>query len=264
ARAPVAAAIWNYLARWPACDVLELRHVPAGGCAAAILAAAAASGSATGRWLSPFQTCVADRLAPRTSRKFRAELRRTRRHLEARAPLRLDLISSASPEALQSFFQLEAAGWKGRAGGNAILRKPPAVRRFYQLLASHAAARGHFVLARLCSGEHPVAMSYCLRDAHACWPIRWCYDEAYANFSPGHLLIESMLNAFGRLCIAGEPFAYERKWAPEGVPQAFLYVFPPTARGRLLHVLKCGFRPDPSRQPSDPAAAASSPACPPA
>lgn len=247
----VAEALWRFLARWPGWTCLELRDVPADGHAQSLLAVAAAAGERVHRWPSPIQT---SRLSlaldsggepgfQHTARKFRAELRRTRRRLEEQGPVRFDTLPSASAADLDAFFALEAGGWKGRATGNAILRKPAPVLAFYRELAASAAREGRFTLHRLRCGERTVAMSYSLHGPSSCFPFRWCYDEDFAAYGPGHLLIQEIIldsvrrgeTTFG---LVGESYEYERKWMPPGRQHQFLYLFAPGLPGRLLHALK--------------------------
>ncbi|HEY7838003.1 MAG TPA: GNAT family N-acetyltransferase [Terriglobales bacterium] len=253
AREPVATAMWRFLARDRGWSYLELRDTPPGGGAEALLHAAARDGCHVVRRSSPIETRALPLLATpnstvppgfeQTSRKFRAELRRTRRRLQALGPLQLTSTTAALAADLDDFFRLEASGWKGRPGGNAILRKPAPVRRFYEELARTTAGTGAFIMHRLRLGDETIAMSYGLRGPDSFYPMRWCYDERFAASGPGHLLIEEILNA----CVAerkvlfaftGEPFEYERKWSASGTPHVFLSAFPNTLGGRLLHTLK--------------------------
>ena len=58
-----------------------------------------------------------------TRPKFRSHLRRSRRQLEEQGTLALKHFSTADPEALEKFYDLEASGWKG-AEGTAIKCDP--------------------------------------------------------------------------------------------------------------------------------------------
>jgi len=270
--AAVAAAMWQWLRQqrqhdgW---DFIELRDVPAASRAESLLTAAADDGCFVGRWQSPIETRAVPQVLtagsgaadlPQTSRKFRAELRRTRRRLEKDlGPVRLESLTEPEPRALQEFFSLEAAGWKGGEGGNAVLRKPPAVRRYYEMLAGGAAAQSRFRLHRLWAGPHLLAMSFSLLAPDALIPLRWCYDERHARYGPGHLLIESLLQECSvqgrsRFAFMGEAFEYESKWAPGGLPHAFLFIFPPTRWGRWLRYLKFGLASPPRAMAGRPAA----------
>lgn len=269
--AAVAVALWSWLeaAVWRGeWSYLELRDVPAGGAAERLPALAQAAGCPVGKWRSPIATRPVPDIAAalagtaglaHPSRKFRAELRRTRRRLEEDlGRVRLEAVMEPEPAAMQEFFSLEAAGWKGGAGGNAILRKPAAVRRYYEILAGGAAAQNRFRLHRLWAGLHPLAMSFSLLAPGALIPLRWCYDERLARYGPGHLLIESLLSECvvqgrTRFAFLGEAFEYECKWAPAGSPHSFLFIFPPTRWGRWLRYLKFG-RAGGQTPPSGPAA----------
>jgi CelD/BcsL family acetyltransferase involved in cellulose biosynthesis len=230
-----------------------LPETPAGGVAQRWVEAAVGDGYRVGRWESkrvPYIAIVpgegeAAGLA-QTSRDFRAHLRWSRRRLEDMAALRLERDARPQPEGLDAFFHLEAAGWKGHAaGGQALLRKGPEARRFFQELAEGAGAAGQFVIHRLCLGERVIASSLGLLDAHAYYLVKTTYDEQYGRYSPGQLLTEALVRESAsagrrRFDFCGEAYAYEGRWTRERLPHAFLYVFPPTARGGLLYSAKFG------------------------
>ncbi|HEY7837270.1 MAG TPA: GNAT family N-acetyltransferase [Terriglobales bacterium] len=243
-------ALWQQVAAWQDWDCLQLPETPAGGPAAQWVEIATAAGYRVGRWASKSVPYIAigegETGMEQTSRDFRAHLRWARRRLEALAPLRLETEKRPQPAALESFYQFEAAGWKGHAAdGQALLRKGPEARRFFHELAEGAAAADQFVVHRLCLGEQVIASSLGLEDAHAYYLVKTSYDEQYARYSPGHLLTEALVHAAAgagrrRFDFCGEAFAYEGRWTRERLPHAFLFVFPPTTRGRLLYSAKFG------------------------
>src|SRR6185312_16756423 len=140
---------------------------------------------------------------------------------------------------LEEFFALEAAGWKGHfPQGNAVLRKGPRARRFFLELAAGAAADGQFAVHRLRGDGRVLAMSLGLFHEHGYYLVKTTYDEHYKRYSPGHLLTQALVAecvAAGRprFDFCGEAFAYEARWTQQRLPHAFLYIFPPTRRGRL-------------------------------
>lgn len=262
-----AALARHFLARrgW---DVIELADVPEGGAAHAWMEQLQSQGCATGRWealqapyIEPSPTPV---LGPdgkplaagmeATRADFRAELRRTRRQLEATAAqptaqLRLvEAAVSTRPElhnALQEFYQLESAGWKG-AQGSAILSQPRS-REFFDRAAEAMCDEGLLVVHRLELEGRTMAMSYSLRHTDCYQVVKWCYDEKFSRFGPGHLLIEAIVAqsfraASGpplrRIAINGPDAAYKRKWTQSRLRQEYLYAFAPGLRGAMLHGLK--------------------------
>ncbi|MGN6593907.1 MAG: GNAT family N-acetyltransferase [Terriglobales bacterium] len=245
-------ALWHYVAARGGWDCLLFPEVPAGGAAEDWMARAATDGFLTARWPSkqaPYIPVSAGQAGgepgmEQTSRDFRAHLRWARRRLEDMGPLRCERQLHPQPSDLQEFFALEAAGWKGHAAhGNAVLRKGPQAERFFLELAAGAAAAGQFAVHRLQGNGRLLAMSFGLFHAQGYYLVKTAYDERYKRYSPGHLLTQALVRecaAAGRprFDFCGEAFAYEERWTQQRLPHAFLYLFPPTARGRLLHNLK--------------------------
>lgn len=241
-RRELAQALLQHLADWKDWNLLELRHVGATARAWELHQAAGGAGYPVGRW----NYCESPYLDPRTHKngaKFRRELLRTRRQLEERGPVRLLEFDPVTPAALDQFFALEAAGWKGGPGGNAVLTGGPRLRRFYDELASGMSGSRQLTIHHLCCGDHAVAMSLGVRHASGYYLVKWVYDEAYARYGPGHLLIDALLpgcQAAGlpRFDFCGESSAAKRKWTDQAEPLDWLFIFRDNRRGRLAHGLK--------------------------
>jgi CelD/BcsL family acetyltransferase involved in cellulose biosynthesis len=90
------------------------------------------------------------------------------------------------PDALERFFGLEAAGWKGR-DGTAITADPRA-RAFYEDAARRLAVRGAFRAHLLEIGGRPVAGELCAQAGPSLLVQKIAFDEALERVSPGHLL----------------------------------------------------------------------------
>jgi len=121
--------------------------------------------------------------------KKRKELRRQRKRLaEAHA-----LVSSTVREpaamaaALGDFLSLEAAGWKGRAGTAA--RSDERIRTFLENAVTGLAREGKARISRLRAGGRPIAAIVTLQSGATAWCWKIAYDEAFARFSPGVLLL---------------------------------------------------------------------------
>jgi CelD/BcsL family acetyltransferase involved in cellulose biosynthesis len=145
-----------------------------------------------GGTFDPFGTHARALLAPRnresyldhvTHKKLK-ELRRQRRRLEESGALtHMTASGPAAAVALTDFMALEAAGWKGRAGGAA--RAHSTTESFMREAVTALAAKGDARVDRLIHDGHPVAASITLRSGNAAWFWKIAYDEAFARFSPG-------------------------------------------------------------------------------
>jgi len=112
------------------------------------------------------------------------ELRRQRRRLEESGALtHMSASGPVAAVALTDFMALEAAGWKGRAGGAA--RAHATTEAFMREAVTALAAKGDARVDRLIHDGHPVAASITLRSGTAAWFWKIAYDETFARFSPG-------------------------------------------------------------------------------
>ncbi|MGH9467113.1 MAG: GNAT family N-acetyltransferase [Terriglobales bacterium] len=248
--ADVATAMFRCLADWEGWDCFMLREVPRGGFAEAVQAAAAAAGYQTGRRAS-MQSRYLDPMTFTPTGELRHKLRRTRRRLEESGAVEFETSTEANLERLHELFTLEASGWKGRRGGNAVLRKGERQVRFFLDMAAGAAAQGQLRLHRLLCGGGLVATALGLRDVGGYYAVKWCYDERYAKYSPGNLLIEAIIqqcqaDRLTRFDFTGDDYPYKREWTSLTLEHAFLYVFRPGLLGGALHRWKFG----PDREPA--------------
>lgn len=142
------------------------------------------------------------------------ELRRQRRRLEDAAQVQHTVASDAEAlaPALAGFMALEAAGWKGRAGGAASA--DPAVGAFMQAAVMGLAADGNARIDRLIHDGRAIAATITLRSGSAAWFWKIAYDEARASFSPGvqltldltrQLLADASLARVDSCATAGHP-----------------------------------------------------------
>jgi CelD/BcsL family acetyltransferase involved in cellulose biosynthesis len=130
-----------------------------------------------------------DELLGSISRNLRHKLRRNRRGLARGGALVLRTTRSETDleRSLETFFALEASGWKGRAG-TAILCDPRA-ERLFRSFARAAARQGWLRLSILeCAGT-PVAAAYGCAFAGRAFRLKSAYDERYADHSPGLVLL---------------------------------------------------------------------------
>jgi CelD/BcsL family acetyltransferase involved in cellulose biosynthesis len=125
----------------------------------------------------------------------RKELRRQRRRLaEAGA---VSTATARDPEAvaraLETFFDLEAAGWKGRAGTAA--RCNAATLAFMASAVAALAAEGKAEVSLLLAAEVPAAAMVTLRSGNVAWCWKIAYDERRARSSPGVQLLVDVTQA---------------------------------------------------------------------
>ena len=127
-----------------------------------------------------------------TRPKFRSHLRRTRRQLEEQGVLALKHYNTADPSALESFYHLEASGWKG-AEGTAI-KCDPRTRQFYDTVAQAAAQQGYLSLDFLELSGKPIAAHFGFNFRGRYFLAKAGYDESFRRYGPGQLLVHEILN----------------------------------------------------------------------
>ena len=142
---------------------------------------------------------------------------------------------------MEAGLRLEAAAWKGEA--QTAIRCDPAISRFYSTLAGEAAERGWLRLHFLQGDNTRVAFDYSLDYKGRIYLLKVGYDPAYARFSPSNLLLSRVLeSAFARGMtqyeFLGADAEWKMCWANQVRRHYWLFVFPGTLKGRLLHLIK--------------------------
>jgi CelD/BcsL family acetyltransferase involved in cellulose biosynthesis len=121
--------------------------------------------------------------------KRRKEFKRLKSRLAEQGTLSLDILAAGDSLAphLVAFLTLEASGWKGRRGTAVLNNAHAAAGLDAGLAAMHAQNRVRFWTLRL-NGE-PLASLFALVDGGEAVLGKMGYDEAFAKYSPGVLLI---------------------------------------------------------------------------
>ena len=122
-------------------------------------------------------------------KRLRQQLSALRREGDVSFELAHDVSTVA--QALRVFLELEASGWKGRAGS--ALHSDTATRDFTQAAVAALAAQGKVRIMTMHASGTPVASLIVFSESGTAWLWKIAYDEAYARHSPGkHVLMESV------------------------------------------------------------------------
>jgi CelD/BcsL family acetyltransferase involved in cellulose biosynthesis len=173
----------------------------------------------------------------------RSDLRRALRHAQRHGPLTHQILTP-TPDNLDALldiaFAVEAASWKGKTG-TALLHEP---RRsgFYRRYAHAACHDGTLRLAFLKIGEHPVAMQIALQCSNAFWLLKIGYDAAFADCSPGNLLMCQTLRYAAAQNLRSYEFLgsaapWTRAWTELERQCVSLWVYPLNPRGMTALVV---------------------------
>ncbi len=122
-------------------------------------------------------------------RKRRKEYRRLQARLAEQGRFEALSLRPGDNPALwvDELLTLEAAGWKGRRG-TALKANAVTVATLHEA-ASGLAATGRLRFWKLVLDGKPIAMMYAVVDGNEAWLGKIAFDESWAKYSPGVLLI---------------------------------------------------------------------------
>lgn len=244
-------SIWNLLKSTRIWQILELPEFLQDGACFKLMALAGREGYRTLTFLgqdSPIMRMPRDDKGKftwlaGTSRHFRHELRRLARLLEEQTGGKPTLVRFAEPhqETLQKFYEMEAAGWKGRAGS--AINCDRATRAFYDEIAREAAARGYFSLHCLETNGKMAAAIFSMMTDDCFFPLKLTYDEALHRGGPGQLLLNGVLQECAEkeipeVFFGGDKDRYKTSWTSETLPHFNGFVFSPDFRAQLAYQLR--------------------------
>ena len=242
-------AIWNFLAEQPGWDVLQLSDVPEGGALTIFAEAARLDGFPVERIVSmcsPYLPLTGlngatDPLELQSSTNFRSIVRRKKRQLKAEGDVLVRRVTKADPQVLQSFYDLERSGWKGKEG--TAIGCSEQTRQFYDEIAQNGERFGYLSLFFLDFNGHPVAAQFGLTHAGRYFMPKLAFDENYRKYGPGHLLIHEIMrdcveNTIHEYDFTGPWAEYKAKWTSINRSHFTLWVFCKRMGGRLSHLVK--------------------------
>jgi CelD/BcsL family acetyltransferase involved in cellulose biosynthesis len=166
------------------------------------------------------------------SRNLRSQVGRRRRALGNEGELALRVVRGGTTleRDLDSFFELEAAGWKGSEGTGTAIANDPALLELYRGFAAEAASSGMLRLylleldGRLIAGDYGCVFGGCG------YLVKTAFDESLGRMAPGLVLRAEVLQAsieegLTRYDFLGGPDAYKLRWADEARGRAVLRAF---------------------------------------
>jgi hypothetical protein len=157
---------------------------------AAILAALAKRGTRY-RILSQRQRPFAAREGGvKTSGSTRKKMRQDWNRLSAAGAVDIVNDRAVIKDAIEVFLGLEAASWKGKEG-TALLSNPSDANFARRFLTNLAAGRKASVALLRVDGR-PIAAQVLLYEGDMAYTWKTAYDEAYAKYSPGALLVDKI------------------------------------------------------------------------
>jgi CelD/BcsL family acetyltransferase involved in cellulose biosynthesis len=128
------------------------------------------------------------------SSRRRSDFRRAHRHAEQQGEVRAEVLSPRPDELdrlLDVAFAIEARSWKGAAG--TALASDPIRGRSLREFARWASGAGMLRVCLLRIGATFAAMQIAAEHNNALWLLKIGFDPAFANCSPGNLLLAESL-----------------------------------------------------------------------
>jgi CelD/BcsL family acetyltransferase involved in cellulose biosynthesis len=231
-------ALWNGIRSLRGWDRLELRGVPADSPVARRLPELARRQGYRGYVRDVGRSPWFDvrGIEHRIHRKFRGDMRRLERQLGG---VELERIATFDRGAFRDLLRLEACGWKGEAGS--AIGCDAKLVAFYSAVGRVFARRGQLTLAFLRARGKRIAGCFALEDGSTFHLLKIAYDEEFAHFGPGQLLVrETAADAERRglstYDMMGREAPYKMKWADQARAHVEVVLYAPTLRGRALHL----------------------------
>lgn len=241
-REAAAHAIWDILRADETWDVIEVQHVPSGGAFESVMRLAAYDGFLIGKWptlLSPYMSIPqggGDIFAgcPEAFAGFRRTHLKSLKKLEKQGRVSCASVSRFDPRVFEAFLAMEAAGWKGRAGG--AISCSPIVESFYREMLRVASEAGHLLCHSLNLDSRPIAMDIGLMMNGRYYSLKIAYDEGFAKFAPGQLLIRHTIQHVADLGgdhydFVGPRSHHKAFWTDTVREHATYYIFRASWRG---------------------------------
>jgi CelD/BcsL family acetyltransferase involved in cellulose biosynthesis len=246
---------WQHLKQLAGWDILQLRDVLEGSAMSRLTVAARADGFRTLEIKDnpspyvPVPTNTALRNQLPVNARLRRQIRQIRREIASRGSLlKLHRIETADVHALNRFFQLESSGWKGAERSSILFEGN---RSFFEEIATAAARFGYFTLYMLELDGSVIAAHYGFTHRECYYSVVVAYDENFRQFSPGHLIIDEILNDCAQRGIrvydtTGQNQEWKMKWTTQVRQLSHHFIFN-GSWGRLTYAVATRIRPEIAR-----------------
>lgn len=176
------------------------------------------------------------------SKKFRYKLRRRREMLGQNQDWQLIWHDSIETEVLlDSIVTIEERSWKAKAGID--IPSNPKELAYHRRLLPCLAEQGLLLANVLHYQGQPVAYNLCCHSKGWVGQLKTAFDERFAEFSPGSLVIDASIErAFAlrarEFDFLGDADAHKLAWTSDTRAHASYFLFAPRLKARLIGNLK--------------------------
>lgn len=250
-RADVQEQLWRRLCEAGRWDVIRLDHLPEGS---PTLAAGLRVAHELGwrRLVEPtFESPWRPLSRPPASwdhgltQKFRSNLRNRERRLQQLGEVAFEVARGSADlsRALETFYALEASGWKGERG-TAIASRGH-VKAFYDRLVELASSQMWIPI--LSVAGRPAAAQLLRVQGRTMFMQKTAYHPDFSPFAPGQLLTARLIrygiqNGMDALDFLADNMPWKADWAPQLRRHYRLLLFSPSAQGRYAYWTRYGVR----------------------
>jgi CelD/BcsL family acetyltransferase involved in cellulose biosynthesis len=180
----------------------------------------------------PFVTC------PKRYKSFRNRLKGKLQRLSEQEPVSFETETRPTSATMERFLALESSGWKGDK--KSAVASAAHTQRFYSDIWQHAVQREYARTYTMWLGSKPIAMQFGLLRNSVYYTPKVAYDEAYRDFSLGHILMRHAIqdiSAAGavRFDFLGPNALWKSVWTTSLQRHDNCFIFRPTLAGRAAH-----------------------------
>ena len=179
------------------------------------------------------------------SKNFRANLRKAKKLMENAGTVEFDCVSDQPSvvDAFSAFVDLEASGWKGKSQhskqqyypGNALALNKSKLS-FHQDIVRALAKDGYVEAYKLLLNGKIIGLDIAFVLNNTCYLLKVAYDETYAKFSPGNLLLKMIIEHHAQdtnvstINLISE-YNWHSAWKPSKLEYVTYHCFNSTLRG---------------------------------
>jgi|SRR5579863_10431178 len=246
--------VWNALRTRKGWDVLELPSVFEDATVERLTMLAQKGGYPTGSWPVPLIAFFVIPQGPTARKdlenyprhpKLRSKVRQRAVKLAALGSVRLLRTEKNATPDLQRFYDMEAAGWKGKEK-SAIISDPRS-RQFFDEVTSEAERSGHLCLYTLELEGKAIAAHIGFNYRGRYWAAKSTYDENYRDYAPGHLIVKAILADCSERGISEYVMGIREDWKMEWTQnvrkRTYQCIFGRGLWPRMLYAVRFSLRP---------------------
>ncbi len=139
--------------------------------------------------------------------------------LESKVDFFTSKIKKTHEQSYLDFLNVEASGWKGVGGEKSAIKLDQRLRNFYEEVLLGFEMSGASEINVLSVNSIPIAAQFAIILKNTVYLLKIGYDEAYAKFSPGNVLLDHKLDDYqvdgnlDELNLISDA-AWHRQWRP--------------------------------------------------